>query len=360
MVPQSCLERVHDVFMDYTYDQLVDRKDLLYIDVRSQQEFNESTIPGAVNIPLFSNEERAIIGTIYKQESPEKARDVGVTMASAKIPAIVSQVKQIAQHGQVVVFCWRGGMRSKTVATLADLMNIPIIRLTGGYRAFRQHVIGCFDRMLPSDLSPLVVLHGMTGVGKTMILHELLKRGEPVLDLEHLAQHRGSAFGGIGLNPANQRQFDAQLFQQLQEVTKAPYLFIEAESRRIGKVYMPEFLFEAKRKGTNIAITASIELRVKRTLAQYKVVDEDLWYQECEVAVSRIEKRFSPDMRKQAREYLVQRQYDPLIEIMMTHYYDPLYRHAMDNYEQDFVTVEAVTIAKAADQIQKIAYGLMR
>ncbi len=360
MVPQSCVERVHDVFMDYTYDQLVDRKDLLFIDVRSQKEFNESTIPGAVNIPLFSDEERAIIGTIYKQESPDKARDVGLTIASAKIPAIISQVKEVSEQGRAVVFCWRGGMRSKTVATLADLMNIPIIRLTGGYRAYRQYVVAYFERMLPGDVPPLIVLHGMTGVGKTMILHELVKRGEPVLDLELFAQHRGSVFGGIGLDVANQRQFDARLFHKLQEVSQVPYLFIEAESRRIGRVSMPEFLFEAKRKGTNIEITAPLDLRVKRTLAQYKVADEDLWHREFEGAVSRIEKRFAPDMRKQVREYLEQRQYDPVIAMIIAHYYDPMYRHAMDSYERDFVTVEAVTIADAADQIQKISHGLLR
>lgn len=360
MVPQSGAERVYDVFMDYTYDQLIDRKDLIYIDVRSPKEFRESTIPGAINIPLFSDEERAVIGTIYQQENPEKARDVGLTIASAKIPSIISRVKEVSEQKQAVVFCWRGGMRSKTVATLADLMNIPIIRLTGGYRAFREYIVGYFEQMLPTDIPPLVVLHGMTGVGKTMILHELLQRGEPVLDLELYALHRGSVFGGIGLDVANQRQFDARLFQKLQEVANASYLFIEAESRRIGRVFIPEFLFEAKRRGTNIEITAPIDVRVKRTLEQYKLADEDLLYEEFQSAVSRIEKRFATDMRKQVREYLAQRQYEPVIEMIISRYYDPMYRHAMDDYEQDFVSVEAVTIAEAADQIQNILHGLLR
>lgn len=346
------------MFMDCTFEQVQDRRDIVWIDVRSENEFAESTIPGAVNIPLFSNEERAVIGTVYKMESPKRAREVGLTIASSKLPPLLKRVEEVAAQGYPIIFCWRGGMRSKTVATLADLMGLSVMRLSGGYRAYRQYITEQLQHMRPVDLPPLIVLHGMTGVGKTTILRRLEKLGEPVLDLELWAGHRGSVFGAIGLHVANQRQFDSRLYAALHDAGQVPYFLIEAESRRIGRAIMPEFLFEAKRTGKNLEITAPIAVRVKRTLEQYMLDDADLFHEQVIAAAARIEKRLAPDTSKQVKQLLEKKAYEPVIELLLVNYYDPMYRHAMESYEQDFLTVDAENLDAAVAGIQEVLHGL--
>ena len=245
------------MFSELTYEALKDRKDLVWIDVRSEGEFEESMIPGSFNVPLFNSEERAEIGTIYKQESPGRARWVGLEIASQKLPALVKAIIELTAGKTPVIYCWRGGMRSKTVATILDLMGISAIQLTGGYRGYRQYVTGILASMTVDDLPPLIVIHGMTGVGKTTLLRLLAGEGEPVLDLEGLARHRGSVFGGIGLNPANQRQFDSLLYDELQSLRGKPYLLMEAESKRVGRATLPDFLMDAKKNGDQRGIDCS-------------------------------------------------------------------------------------------------------
>ncbi len=343
------------MFVDVTYEEARQRQDVAWIDVRSESEHGESTIPHAVSVPLFNDEERARIGTVYKQESPQAAQALGLAIASAKLPVLIERINTAAAGRIPVVFCWRGGMRSKTVATVIDLLGVEAWRLQGGYRAYRRHVVEHLEAMAPDDVPKLIVLHGMTGVGKTMILRILADRGEPVLDLEAMAEHRGSVFGGIGLAVANQRQFDGRLLPALEEVRNAPYAFVEAESKRIGRVSMPDFLFEAKRRGINIELTATPAVRVERTLLQYRLDDPEEFHEQVERALRFIEKRFSPDLRKRAFASLAVRDYHTLIEMLLVEYYDPRYRHAMNAYEQPFTAIDAADCEHAATQIQALA-----
>ncbi len=340
------------MFVEKRYEEIAKRSDIVWIDVRSRSEFQEATIPDAVNIPLFSDEERAQIGTVYKQVSKEVAMELGLTLASAKLPALVADIRKHAHGKMPAIFCWRGGMRSKTVATVLDLMGISSIRLTGGYRAYRQVVVDTLNRWTMQDLPPIVVLHGMTGVGKTSVLHMLAERGEHVLDLEGLAGHRGSVFGGIGLEVANQRQFDSLLVTRLEELKDSPYLFLEAESRRIGRVTMPTFLFEAKQAGFNIELTAPLAVRVARTMFQYHLDNEPLFAEQVRQALQYIEKRFSPDLRIRVTEWLAAGDYASLIEALLVEYYDPRYQHAMDRYSREFTVIDATRFDRAIEQIK--------
>ena len=343
------------MFADVTYEEARHRRDIVWIDVRSELEHRESTIPHAVSVPLFNDEERARVGTVYKQEGPEAAQALGLVIASAKLPTLVEHISTAAAGRIPVIFCWRGGMRSKAVATVVDLLGAETLRLQGGYRAYRHYVVDHLEAMTPEDVPQLIVLHGMTGVGKTMILQLLAQRGEPVLDLEALAGHRGSVFGGIGLTVANQRQFDARLLLALEQVRSSPYAFIEAESKRIGRVSMPDFLFEAKLRGCNIELTAAPGVRVDRTLLQYRLDDPQVFHEQVERAMRFIEKRFSPDLRKRAFASLAIRDYHTLIEMLLVEYYDPRYRHAMNAYEQPFTAIDAADCEQAATQIQAFA-----
>jgi tRNA 2-selenouridine synthase len=202
------------LFQDITIEELLalkDKKELVMIDVRSPSEFQDATIPGSINIPFFDDNERAEIGTIYKQVSVQAAKDRGLEIISAKLPTFVKTFEGIKE--QKAVFCWRGGMRSHTSATVLSLMGIRTYRLTGGFRSYRRWVVDTLEKM---DFKPRVcVISGNTGAGKTAILRRLQEDGYPVLDLEALAGHRGSIFGHVGLRANNQKTFEAHLVTNL-------------------------------------------------------------------------------------------------------------------------------------------------
>ncbi|MCY0869380.1 MAG: tRNA 2-selenouridine(34) synthase MnmH [Firmicutes bacterium] len=337
--------------LDVPYEDVLGRRDVVYIDVRSQSEFAESTIPDALSVPLFDDEQRARIGTVYKQAGRERAMDLGLELASARLPALVSEVRALLCGRTPVVFCWRGGMRSRTVTTVLDLMGMPSLRLVGGYRAYRQYIVDEIARYDESDLPRCIVVHGMTGVGKTTLLHLLAARGQPVLDLEGLARHRGSVFGGIGLNPANQRQFDSALFARLRELKSAPHMYMEAESRRVGRATLPPCILAAKEKGIHIELCASMPTRVARTLAQYRLADEAALKSAALHALSRIDWRFPPDLRLQVRAALEEKDYETLVSALLNRYYDPRYAHASAAHASLFMRIDAEDLTRACDDI---------
>lgn len=184
---------VKDIQAEDLY-QLKKTNKQVIVDVRSPQEFQEATIPGSINIPLFSDQERAEVGTIYKQQGPEAAKEKGLAI-SKKLPDFIGEFKKL--DAPITVFCWRGGMRSKTAATVLGLMGIEANRLSGGIRAYREWTVDLLNHF---DLKPkLLVLNGYTGNGKTILLERLAAKGYPVIDLEKIAGHRGSIFGHIGM-----------------------------------------------------------------------------------------------------------------------------------------------------------------
>ena len=173
-------------------------KGALLVDVRTPAEFAEATIPGAINVPIFSNDERAEVGTLYTQVGKVQARTRGVELVAPKIPALLAAVREAhtQRTGPVIVFCWRGGMRSRALTAFLELAGTPARQLLGGHKAFRRLVL---DDLEAGIWGRVLVLRGMTGVGKTVMLTRLTAEGYPVIDLEGLANHRGSAFGGLGL-----------------------------------------------------------------------------------------------------------------------------------------------------------------
>ena len=242
----------------------------VFVDTRSPAEFVQGHIPGAVNIPLLEDEERTIVGTIYTQQGPEDAKKRGLAIVSGKLALIVNQISDLVafEKKQLVVYCWRGGMRSKSVLTILELMGITGSQLEGGYKAYRRHVQ---EQLAGFVLRPeAVVLCGSTGVGKTVLLQQLARRGYPTVDLEGLANHRGSAFGHIGNGkPATAQNFDAQLLEELQKFNDNKVVVVECESKRVGNVYLPAVLHQAMQQGRKILIKACMETRVARLIAEY-------------------------------------------------------------------------------------------
>lgn len=318
------------------------------IDVRSPAEFAEMTIPGSINIPLFNDEERAEVGTIYKQVSVDAAKDRGLEIVSEKLPDFIREFQKL--EGELVVFCWRGGMRSKTTATLLDLMGVKARRLQGGVKAYRRWVM---EQLEHTDILPeSFILNGGTGTGKTAILRKLQEKGVPVLDLEGLAKHRGSVFGQIGLVSTSQKMFEANLLQEVLKNQQAPYLVVEAESKRMGKILLPEFIMKKKQESTHIFIRMPMEVRVQNILNEYKPWD---YHDECVQGFRRIKKHIHTPIAPVIELQLEQRQYEPAIHLLLEHYYDPRYLHsAKDCPDSKRMVLEAKNVEEAVEGVYEL------
>jgi len=295
----------------------------ILVDVRSEGEFAEATIPGSVNIPLFNNAERVEVGTTYTQATPSLARELGLHIVSPKLPDIVKQVAELSKKGPLVLFCWRGGMRSKSLATVVDLMGIPVYRLQGGFKAYRSLIVDFNENKLPFQV---VVLRGNTGVGKTELLRKLRAEGYPAIDLEKLANNRGSVFGAVGLGSSpSQKKFEGLLYEELELLREFPYIIVECESKRIGRVTLPTSFFTAMREGIQILHYDSLENRVQRLLKEYTAVPNAL--QEIGTALERLIKTLGQVKVKELRTLLSEGCLDVFTERLLVEYYDKLYAY---------------------------------
>jgi tRNA 2-selenouridine synthase len=337
------------LFQDITIEELFmqqNKKELVMIDVRSPSEYQDSSIPGSLNIPLFDDPERAEIGTIYKQISAQAAKDRGLEIVSAKLPAYVKAFEQIKE--QKAVFCWRGGMRSKTTATVLALMGIRTYRLTGGFRAYRKWVVEALETL--EFKPPAYVILGNTGSGKTAILRSLQEEGYPVLDLEGMAGHRGSIFGEVGLRANNQKTFESLLLGNLLKLQTSPYVLMEGESKRIGKVVLPVFMVNKKESGTQLFIEIPMEQRVRHIIEDYQPWENK---EELLNAFNHIKSRIHTPIAKEIGIHLHEQDYEHAVRLLLEHYYDPRYEHAMDQYEQGRVLIKAKTIQEAVQAIKE-------
>lgn len=324
------------------------------IDVRSPSEYIEAHIPDAVSLPLFSDAEREEIGTLYKQQGADVAKWRAMEIVSPKIPQLLQAIRDIVATGaEPVIYCWRGGMRSKAVALFASMVGLPVSRLSGGFKSYRHYVLEHMGaHLLPATI---VVLHGLTGIGKTELLDRLTDRGWPVLDLEKIANHRGSVFGDFGHWQAhNQKMFDALLFQRLQQLHDAPLVIIEAESKRIGKAVIPDFLMEAKENGVHVLLTAPISTRVDRTFREYvEPYIGTTWLKEkAMTALLPIQKRMSKELRERIESALEDSDYKAFIHIILEHYYDPMYAHKQEEYDRMEHVIDIANIEKGLHDVE--------
>lgn len=299
----------------------------LLVDARSPAEYAEATLPGALNVPILDDGERAAIGTLYKVEGKQAARRRGVEVIAPKIPALIEQVAAARRPGTppAIIFCWRGGMRSQALARFLELAGIPARQLEGGHKAFRGMVRAYFER---GEWGRLIVLRGLTGVGKTELLQRLAAEGRPVIDLEGLAHHRGSAFGHLGL-PAqpSQQLFEARLWDALRHVAPQGYALAEGESRHIGRLILPLTVYQALQQETSIWVNASLERRVANILTDYPARDQ--LREDFARPLRALKERLGRQGVEAMLALLEAGDWPELTRRLMVDYYDPLYRHTL-------------------------------
>jgi tRNA 2-selenouridine synthase len=336
------------LFQDINVNELLElqqKKELTLIDVRSPSEYKDATIPGSLNIPIFDDAERAEIGTLYKQVSVQSAKDKGLEIVSAKLPAFIKKFEQI--EGPKTVFCWRGGMRSKTTATVLSLMGIRVYRLSGGIRDYRKWVVETLDHF---EFQPKAyVINGNTGSGKTIILRSLKEQGFPVLDFEAMANHRGSVFGEIGMESNNQKIFDSLLLQDLMQLNDSPFMLFEAESKRIGKAVLPKFVVDAKDTAVQLFLEVPMEERVRQILDDYRPLEHK---EACIKAFKLIKARIHTPIAKEIEAHLHADEFAEAVKLLLEHYYDPRYEHAGRNSEDNRIIFKVQTIEEAIESIK--------
>jgi tRNA 2-selenouridine synthase len=290
------------------------------IDVRAPAEYLHGHIPGAANIPLFNDEERALVGTLYKQKGRAASIDLGLDIVGPKMSGFVKTARELALGKRVLIHCWRGGMRSASMGWLLETAGFHVSVLKGGYKAYRSYIR---ENLVAGR--KFIILGGLTGSGKTRWLHELKASGEPVCDLEELANHRGSVFGGIGLGhqPTNE-QFENNLFESLQGFGEGDRIWLEDESRIIGNICLPEPLFAAMVASPLIRIEVPKELRVQIIVTEYASLPRE----QLAESIRKISRRLGGLVTQQSLEMLEQEDYPAVVNLLLP-YYDKTYSYSL-------------------------------
>ena len=289
-------------------------------DVRSPAEFQHAHIPGAISLALFNDSERAEIGTLYKQVGKDEAIRRGVSIVGPKLSSILEKIQNTTHLGPKKIYCWRGGMRSGFVLAFLQSLGIDAIQLEGGYKAYRKKVLQAFEGSFP-----FYVLGGMTGCGKTELLHELERQHEHVLDLENAAQHRGSVFGEhLDQTQPSSEQFENILASKLCTTTSQTPIWIEDESRLIGEVILPAKLYYQMQDAPLFLLQCSFDERVARIMRTYAPFPKQWW---CE-KTKKIAKRLGSERAKTILEAIENNRLQDAVAQLL-YYYDKAYAYAL-------------------------------
>lgn len=319
------------------------------LDVRSPSEFAHAHIPGAYSLPLFSDEQRKVVGTTYKQESRENAIKIGLGYFGPKMRNVVEEVEKLTrtQNGEVLIHCWRGGMRSGAIAWLLDLYGFKVTLLEGGYKAYRNWVLSQFEVAYNFK-----IIGGYTGSAKTDLLLELQQNGSTIIDLEGIAHHRGSALGGIGQPPQpSQEMFENRLATQLAENKNAEFIFIEDESQRIGNMQVPNALWATMENSTVYFLDIPFEERLNYLLPAYGNLPKE----SIENAILRIQKRLGGLETKNALDNLRNDNLKACFGILLT-YYDRWYLRAL-NKKQSVIRIKSESVDVESNKEKLLNHG---
>lgn len=297
------------------------RRELPVIDVRSEGEFAAGHIPGVFNVPLLNNAEREVVGTIYKASGQRKAIHEGFRLVGPRLLDMVTAAETITAGKDAIVHCWRGGMRSANFAQFIGMVGIKSHVLAGGYKTYRQAALEAFKKPLK-----LISITGCTGSGKSDVLRELARQGEQVVDLEAMAHHKGSAFGGLLQPPQpSTEQFQNLLFEQLLTLDLARPVWVEDESIAIGKIFLPPDFWGQLHASPLVRMEVPKEVRIGRLVEEYGPANREEFLS----IMEKITKKLGGQNFNVAREKLLQNDMTSVIDILLT-YYDKAYQRSME------------------------------
>lgn len=315
---------------EISFDKVLKLKNYILIDARSPKEFEEQGIPGAINIPTLLDEERVEVGTAYVQVSKERAKEIGIEKISKRLPEIYKEINELSKkYDKLIFYCARGGMRSTTLEVLFGALGFKTMKLQGGYKEYRQYILSNIEKI--NEDKKYVVIHGRTGEGKTKILEKLEELGYSVMNLEKMADHKGSFFGGVcEAREQSQKRFDGEVFDKLVK-DKTGYFLVESESKRIGDVYVPESVYASIVNGIHIFVSTTMENRVNVIMEDYA----DATIEELGECLLKISKYISKERYERYKNLLDENKLADLSEILMREYYDPLYEVGINKYEYE-------------------------
>jgi tRNA 2-selenouridine synthase len=297
-------------------------------DVRSPSEYRKGHIPGACSLPLLSDAERREVGILYKHQGRESAVMRGLEIVGPRLTDYIVKVRDFTDSKQILVHCWRGGQRSESLAWLLSTVGYRVGILKGGYKAYRKHVLAAFENPLH-----LLVLGGMTGSGKTEILHNLQRRRQQILDLEGLAHHKGSAFGAVEtVEQPTPEQFENDLFDHLRVLDTGLPIWVEDESRRIGRVSVPEGMFRQMRTAPVLRVHVPREVRVERLCSDYGTVPQEKLCR----AVQAISKRLGGERTRLALQAIADGDYATATHAVLD-YYDKTYLYGLSKRDPESI-----------------------
>lgn len=306
----------------------------LIIDARSESEYHDDHIPGAINLPTLNDAERIEVGTLYKQVSPFHARIRGATLAARNIANHVeSSLAHLDSGSPMWVYCWRGGQRSGSLALVLNEIGFQPTLINGGYKHWRHEVM----QGIPEQVARLKwrVLSGPTGSGKTKWLKQLADAGENVIDLEGLGAHRGSLLGDVEGGQPSQRMFESRLYHALCQLNPDRSVWVESESANLGKLTIPPQLMEQIHTAQRVQLNPSISDRVAFLLQDY-----EHWQTHTQTLIeqlNRLRMRHSNARVDQWVAWIQDGQFAELVEDLLTQHYDPTYQHGMRRLNQDRV-----------------------
>jgi tRNA 2-selenouridine synthase len=325
------------------------RTDLPIVDVRSQLEFSEGHIKDAVNIPLLNNEERIAVGIDYKKRGQAEAIRTGFRLVGPRFLEIINHTEAVSAGREALVHCWRGGMRSSNFCQIVGMAKIRTHQLKGGYKAYREEALKSYKRPMT-----LRIIGGSTGSGKSEVLRALRDMGEQILDLEAIARHKGSVFGGLMMPPQpSTEQFQNDLYEEIQRLDTSRRVWVEDESIAIGKIFLPQDFWYQMCSAPLYQLDVGKDVRIGRLVAEYGNADKGAFLE----AMVKITKKLGGQHFKEAKQKLLENDMPATIDILLT-YYDKAYATGLANKVErvkDRISWDGANAAGFARELMAVA-----